>query len=74
MGMALFFDFAYLIAWMLLGAPFLAAVGFFTAYFIEQAKKGAGSKWMLITGCIFVGLFTLVLVFYREIGIYLFPF
>lgn len=66
------FSFAYLAAWMLIGTPFLAAVGFLAAYFAGRA--GGGERgWMLVTGCVFAGIFILALVVYRAMGIRLLP-
>jgi hypothetical protein len=71
--MAVLFNFAYLAAWMLIGTPFLAAVGFLAGYFAGRGKDG-GRGWMLIAGCVSAGVFLLVLIFYRAMGIYLLPF
>ncbi|HXK77277.1 MAG TPA: hypothetical protein PKY19_02190 [Oscillospiraceae bacterium] len=72
--MAVLFNFAYLVAWILIGAPFLAAVGFLAAYFIGRDRDDEGRGRKLIAGCVFAGIFLLLLMLYRALGIYLLPF
>lgn len=70
--MTALFHFAYLAAWMLIGTPFLAAVGFLATYLAGRAR-GGDRGWMLIAGCVFAGIFILALVLYRAMGIRLLP-